>query len=48
MFDDKIMECMLKDEKRYLLKGLPIWIIASIDYEPGYWEWQIILKAERN
>lgn len=48
MFDEKVITCILNEDKRYLLKGIPVCLIASIDYEPDWFEWQIILKAERN
>jgi hypothetical protein len=39
MFTEQIAACIEHDNKRKYLKGLPLTLIASTEYEPGEFYW---------
>ena len=45
MFADKIVACLEHDSKRHYLRGVPIVLVASTEYNPGPIYWLDYLKC---
>ncbi len=47
-WEDKIADCMVDEDKRHCLKGLPIILLSAARYEPCYWYWLEWTRANDN
>lgn len=44
----QIANCIEHDSKRRLLKGIPLWLIATVDYTPDFVYWLEFRKSNTN
>lgn len=47
-FTDSIIQCIENESFRSLLKGIPVWVVASQEYKPPWWFWIDFERGNKN